>query len=442
MAVACKSNAKEQNLAPNLIETSYWLDDLALGPILPEQPLTSADVVIVGAGYTGLNAALETIRGGRSTLVLDAECPGWGCSTRNGGQISTSVKPTIEKLTKKFGPKHAREIRQEGENALNWIEDFITKEKIDCDFKRSGRIHLAHTPKHYEALTRQADILSKSEGIENFIVPKSEQRQELGSDSYFGGIVYPRHASLHPAKYHRGLLNAAHNAGAHITGNCAVQSIVRENGGFTLATTRGRVRAKDVIIATNGYTKGFSAWHQRRIIPIGSYLIATQPLPLEIIDRLFPTDRIASDTRKVIFYYRASPDRQRVLFGGRVSAQETNHETSGKKLYSAMCTIFPELQDYQITHSWSGQVGYSFDELAHTGIHDGVYYALGYCGSGVSMASYLGMRTGQKLIGKKDGRTAFDDLPFPTKPFYKGNPWFLPAMVAWHQWRDRIGFNA
>tara|TARA_R110002074_G_scaffold181636_3_gene346294 strand:+ start:728 stop:2050 length:1323 start_codon:yes stop_codon:yes gene_type:complete len=415
----------------------YWLDQVDDPPSMPSEPLKSADVVIVGSGYTGLNAAIETARGGRSTLVLDAAKPGFGCSTRNGGQISTSVKPTLEKLSAKFGADKARAVRQEGQNALTWIEERITNEGLNCDFARNGRYHAAHTPHHYENLARDAEKLARQEGVAVHTVPRQDQLSELGSNSYFGGVVFSQHASLHPAKYHRGLLRCAIDAGVHVTGNCAVTGIVRTSTGFTVLTEKGKIPAKDVIVATNGYTTGATPWFQRRIVPIGSNIIATEPLPMELMDRLFPTNRIASDTCKVVYYYRPSPDRTRVLFGGRVSAHEVGADAGGPKLRESMCRIFPELRDYGLTHSWSGTVAYTFDELAHTGVHDGVHYAMGYCGSGVSMASYLGMRAGQKVLGLQEGQTAFDGLNNPTRPMYYGKPWFLPAAVAWYRWKDR-----
>jgi glycine/D-amino acid oxidase-like deaminating enzyme len=159
------------------------------------------------------------------------------------------------------------------------------------------------------------------------------------------------------------------------------------------------------------------------------------------VDHLFPTDRVVSDTCRVIYYFRASPDRRRVLFGGRVSATETDPRVSGPRLHAAMTRRFPQLRETRVTHSWLGMVAYSFDTLAHCGVHDGVHYATSYCGSGVSMASYLGMRMGQRVLGLKEGRTAFDDLPFPTRPLYFGRPWFLPAVVAYYAWRDRREFS-
>ncbi|MGB7244348.1 MAG: FAD-binding oxidoreductase [Sulfitobacter sp.] len=417
---------------------SYWLDGLPAAPAMATELPRSVDVVIIGSGYTGLHAAIETTRGGCTTLVLDAQDPGWGCSTRNGGQISTSIKPSLERLTAKYGAARARAIRKEGESALDWIGHFIASEKLDCNFVRSGRFHAAHTPDHYDKIARDAETLSRTEGIEAFAVPRSEQRRELGSDAYHGGVVFARHASIDPAKYHRGLLSLALSAGAQVLGHCAVTKLGRDAQGFEVSTAKGVVRAREVIVATNGYTTGLTPWLQRRVIPIGSYIIATEPLPEDLVSTLFPTGRIASDTRKIVYYYRASPDGRRVLFGGRVSANETNTALSGPKLFTEMCQIFPQLATCGVTHSWMGRVAYTFDELAHTGVHDGVHYAMGYCGSGVSMASYLGKRLGQKVLGVAEGMTAFDDLPNPTRPFYNGNPWFLPATVAWYRRKDRI----
>jgi len=171
-----------------------------------------------------------------------------------------------------------------------------------------------------------------------------------------------------------------------------------------------------VIVATNGYSGRLLPWLSRRLIPIGSYVIATEPLTQATMDRLFPTDRLASDTCRVIYYYRPSPDRSRIVFGGRVSATETDPRISAPRLKAQLVRIFPELAGTGISHSWVGTVAYSFDHLAHCGVHDGIHYAASYCGSGVSMASYLGMRTGQKVLGSQAGRTAFDGLPFPTRP--------------------------
>lgn len=427
------------------LEQPYWQACSLSSPTLSNSLPNNVDVAVIGSGYTGLHTALQTARGGRSTVVLEAGNPGEGCSTRNGGQISTSIKPSINALAAKFGIEKAKAIRQEGETALQWIEDFVLTESIECDFLRNGRYHAAHTSSQFETIAKQADELRQNEGVEAYTVSKHEQRTELGSDVYHGGVVFPRHASLHPGKYHHGLLNTTLSAGAAVVPQCTALSIDRiaDSGDaqFNIKTSLGDLKARDVMIATNGYTGELTPWFQRRIIPIGSYIIATEPVDESLVDELFPTHRIASDTCRVVYYYRASPDRRRILFGGRVSANETDPSISGPRLHQQMCRIFPQLQETKISHSWAGTVGYTFDTLAHTGIHEGMYYAMGYCGSGVSMASYLGMRSGQKIINNAAGTTALDNLPFPSRPLYKGKPWFLPSIVSWYQWRDKREYS-
>jgi len=416
--------------------TPYWWERSPRPVLAPPQLPKQVDVAIVGSGYTGLNAALQTARGGRSTLVFDAEDAGWGCSSRNGGQISTSVKPSLGELTRRHGADKARAIHQDGHNALKWIGDFVAAEKIDCDFNVVGRFHAAHNEPAFRRLAAAAE--NEPVGFETgaWVVPRAEQRAELGTDAYFGGVVYPRHASLDPGRYHQGLFERTLEAGAIVAPHCPVLDIERISGGFRVATPNGIVTARDVVIATNGYTGKATPWQRRRVIPIGSYMIATEPLDPSLVDELFPKDRIVSDTRMVVYYYRLSPDRRRVLFGGRVSHGETDPRVSGPLLRAELVRLFPQLANVRVSHSWMGLVGYTFDTMAHAGQHDGMHYAMGYCGSGVSMASYLGMRAGQKVLGMADGRTGFDDIPFQTRPLYNGNPWFLAASVSYYRWRD------
>ena len=414
----------------------YWWDDVPR-PRLPDAPLPATiDVAVVGAGYTGLHAALQTVRGGRSTLVFDAEDAGWGCSSRNGGQISTSIKPDFELLARRHGKQRAFDILKEGQQSLAWIKQFVHAEGIDCDFGQVGRFHAAHNAAQYEALAARLASQPKGLEVDAFMVPREQQRAELGTDLYWGGAVYTQHCSVHPARYHQGLLERVLSAGGQVAARCPVQAIKPSGSQFLLSTPHGDVLARDVVIATNGYTGNLTPWMRRRVIPIGSYMIATEPLPEPLMDRLFPSNRIVSDTRKVVYYYRCSPDRQRVLFGGRVSHKETDPRISGPKLHADLVRLFPELRETRISHSWCGFVAYTFDELLHIGKHDGMHYAMGYCGSGVGTASYFGMRLGQQVLGLKEGRTALDGLAFQTRPLYTGNPWFLAPSVAYYRWRD------
>lgn len=414
----------------------YWWDEVPR-PEPAQAPLPAGvDVAVIGAGYTGLHAALQTARGGRSTLVLDAGDAGWGCSTRNGGQVSTSIKPSFELLASRHGSEKALDILREGQRSLAWVGDFIRGENIDCAYGQVGRFHAAHNPAQYEALAARLARQPKGLEVEAHMVPRAEQRAELGTDAYWGGAVYAQHCSVHPARYHQGLLERALAAGVQVAPRNPVTGIEKRGGHFLVTTPGGTVRARDVVVATNGYTGKVTPWLRRRVIPIGSYMIATEPLPEGLMDKLMPRNRIVSDTRKVVYYYRASPDRKRMLFGGRVSHQETDCRVSGPLLHADMVKIFPELAGVGISHSWSGLVAYTFDELMHVGLHDGLYYAMGYCGAGVGTSSYFGMRVGQQVLGLKEGRTALDGLAFQTRPFYTGNPWFLAASVRYYRWRD------
>jgi glycine/D-amino acid oxidase-like deaminating enzyme len=419
-------------------EQPYWWDRSA-PPIEQDIELPKkVDVLIIGSGYTGLHAAIQTARGSRSTLVIDAERAGWGCSTRNGGQVSTSIKPSFSELEKVHGKDMAFAIHAEGDKSLQFTGDFIAEEDIDCSYAEVGHFHAAHNAAQYEKLARAVE--QNVSGFENdtYIIPRSEQRSELGTDTYFGGAVFPKHASLDPAAYHKGLLGKALEAGATIISYCAAENINRDKSGFSVKTSKGIVQADKVIIATNGYTGSLTPNLQRRVIPIGSYVISTEPVGKDLMDQLMPKNRTVSDTRKVVYYYRPSPDRNRIIFGGRVSIGETNPRLSGPKLQGSLSQIFPELENTKISHSWMGYVAFTFDSLMHVGQEDGLYYAMGYCGSGIGMAGHLGMRVGQQVLGLKEGKTAFNEIKFQTRPLYTGKPWFLAPSLMYYRFMDSL----
>lgn len=423
----------------------YWWDDAPLvktaDTVLPE----NVDVLIVGAGYTGLHSALHTARAGLSTLVLDAEAPGYGCSTRNGGHISTSVKANYPALAKRYSEDIASELLQAGKDSLDYIKAFVADEQIDCDFYTSGRFHGAHTPQAFDRLVKELKTPNPVYDSEAYIVSPRDAINEVSSAYYHGGIVYPQFGAIHPAKYFTGVLECVKTAGGKVMGHCPVLSIepepnrTHQDSQFQVRTAQGVVRAKKVFIATNGYTGPLNPWQQRRVIPIGSYMIATEAMNPDTVKALFPTQRMVTDTRRLVVYYRASPDGTRVVFGGRVSLNETNPYVSGPKLLAEVVRIFPELKGIRISHSWFGKVAYTFDTLMHCGQENGVHYAMGYCGSGVGMASYLGMRLGRQLAETHTADVPFAKIPFPTRPFYQGNPWFLAPSVLWYQLRDRTG---
>ncbi len=406
------------------------------GAILPQ----NTQVLIIGAGYTGLHAAIQAARAGLSTTIIDAEDAGWGCSTRNGGQISTSIKPNFETLKKHHGEELAISLLKEGQASLEHVEAFVRDESIECDFKVVGRFHGAHTPKQYEQLARECDTHHPGFETGAWMVTRERQHSELGTDAYYGGMVFPHHASIDPGKYHAGLLKVARAEGVKIINRCAATAVAKTAHGFSINTVKGPISAEKVIIATNGYTGALTPRLQRRVIPIGSYVIATEEIQAETMDRLFPKNRILSDTRKLVYYYRPSPDRKRVIFGGRVSLWETDPRKSGPKLHAELINLFPELRHVRISHSWAGSVAFTFDTMAHCGEDNGLYYAMGYCGSGVGMAGYLGSRMGMAAAGLEQEPSCFTHLKFQTLPLYSGRPWFLAPSVAWYRLRDKLSF--
>jgi glycine/D-amino acid oxidase-like deaminating enzyme len=416
----------------------YWWDKTPRPdpgqPVLP----ASTDVVIIGSGYTGLCAAIETARAGRSTLVIDAGDAGWGGSSRNGGLASSLMKPEFERLSSRHGERAALNILSEGLASLQWTKDLVSSENLNCDFKVAGKYQAAHNPASFKKIVDKFENPPKGLAEPGYVLPRSEQHKIIGTEAYHGGVVFENQASLDPARYHQGLLDLALAAEVAIVPHCHASKFEKDGDRFLVSTSKGTIKARDVLVATNGYTDGISPWLRRRILPIGSYMIATEALPNALMDRLMPTDCTIGDSRKVIYYFRPSPDRTRILFGGRVTFGETDPVKSAPMLKRDLVRLFPELDEYKVSHTWNGFIGYTFDDHAHVGKHDGAYYAMGYCGSGICMSSYLGTRVAQQLLGKAEGRTAFDGLGFPTRPFYSGNPWFLAPSVALFRLRDRI----
>ncbi|MCK6452807.1 MAG: FAD-dependent oxidoreductase, partial [Alphaproteobacteria bacterium] len=221
-----------------------------------------------------------------------------------------------------------------------------------------------------------------------------------------------------------------------------VAAVERRAGGFDLRMPTGKVEAREVLVATNGYTDGAAPWLRRRLIPVASYIIATEPLPEETMRRLDPNGRMLSDTNRVLHYFRPSPDGTRILFGGRASFRSVTAREAAPILHRMMATIWPELASTRITHAWTGNVAFTFDFVPHIAEKDGVNYAAGCQGSGVAMASYLGYRAALKIAGRANRPSAFEGNDFPTMPFYGGNPWFLPLVGSAYRlrdWLDRRG---
>jgi glycine/D-amino acid oxidase-like deaminating enzyme len=331
---------------------------------------------------------------------------------------------------------------RDGVAMLDYIGRLIEDEKIECRFQRSGRFRAAMRPEHYEAMARDMEDLRHYAGVESFAVPCGEQHKEIGSDRFFGGSVLPGDCGLHPGLYHQELLARVAQAGGIVLGQTGAETIEADAGGFIVNTARGRLRARNVIVATNGYTKHLDGYFDKRIVPVGSALIATEQLPQALLDELLPTRRMYGNTNRVFFYFRAVPGENTLVWGGRTAHLGTA-DTPGTYAHLArdMLRTFPQLAPYAITHGWSGQIGYTFDELPHLGkTTAGIHYAMGYCGTGVSRSTWFGYKIALQLLGDKEGGTAFDDIAFPSHPFHAIAPAMVPVMTGWYGLRDTANF--
>jgi glycine/D-amino acid oxidase-like deaminating enzyme len=418
--------------------TPLWLQNAAMPPSTAAGLPSRVDVLIIGAGYTGLSAARETAAAGRSTLVLDAGPLGAGCSSRNGGQVAYSIKPSYAALTAKFGAKRAFGICREGLDAVAYLRSLATQD-FDCGWRPDGCFFGAHTAQHFASMVHDAQIQPPGLEQQISVVPKAEQHGEIDSDFYHGGCVYHDDASVDPTRLLLALHSRAIGSGAAVMDQCRVSALKRTRDGFEALTPRGSVHARQVLLATNGYSGSLSRWHQRRVIPIGSYQIATEPLGVERVRTLIPHGRNIVDSRRVVVYFRPSADGDRIVFGGRAALAEKDPLACVPRLRQMMQRIFPQLRSVRISHAWVGWVAYTFDTLPHLGQQDGLYYSMGYCGQGVPLAPYLGRRIGQQMLGLAEGRTALDGLEFPSRPYYHGRPWFLAPSVFAYRMIDAMG---
>ena len=417
----------------------YWWDSAP--PASPSMRDVSprCDVAVVGAGYTGLSAALTLARAGRHVQVLDRQRLGEGASTRNGGIASGNLQPSYTQIIRKLGEARATAIQREAKLAREDLIRFIRDEAVDCDFQPTGRFTGASRPADYERLAREADLLRKELGIEAHPVARAEQHHVLGTEFYHGGMVRHDIGGLHPAKLHRRMLELVETAGAVVHTETPVLGWTPREGGFAVETARGKVHVDHVLVATNGYTDGVDPWLRRRLVPVRSRIIVTEPLSGNLMSELMPKKVMCSETRRLHYYYRPSPDGTRILFGGRDGTIVGDPIGPTQHLRQALADIFPVLQGVAITHSWYGYVAMNRDMIPRIFSRDGIRYAAGYCGSGVVWARWAGQKAAWQILGDAQGRSALDFRPPPAVPLYYGTPWFLPATFAWLSMRDRLG---
>ena len=396
------------------------------------------DVAIVGSGVTGLNAARELARGGRSVAVLDAEELGFGGSSRNAGNLGRVLKFEFTAIRKKSGEKVALDYYNEMQSAYETLGQVIHDEGISCHYQKKGRLILSYSEKQQRLIEREAEEKRRALNEEYQVLSADEVRAEVGSNAFFGGICLPDSAGFHPGLYHLGLISAAERQGAQLHSHAKVTKISpREGAGFDLETERGKISARHVVVATNGYSvAGVPSYFKRRLIPFDAYMIAIR-VPEAELAKLLPKDRIYIDANHDLFFFRRAPDNQHLLFGGRTgSRRPADLREMGAKLYQDACSIIPSLAAHRVSRAWTGRCAGTFDLYPHIGEHDGIHYAAGYCFAGMPMGTYLGQKLAWGILGDERGRTIFRERSFPTVPGFNGSPWFVPLFMKYYNWLD------
>ena len=427
-------------------EKNYWMSTVEMPKPDPDQALPErVDVAVVGSGFTGLSAARTLARRGAKVVVLEAETIGWGASSRNGGMVLTGLKLGANKLISMYGRELTQRMYAASLASIDCVEQIISEENIACDFSRCGHLEVACKQKHFDDYARQAEVIAREFHHQVRIVPKSELASEIGSYLYYGGMVDDVSAGLNPARYVAGLAWAADRAGVEIFENVRVEQISREpregDPGWQVKTSKGSLWVHDVFVGTSGYTGRTTPALQKKIVPIGSYIITTAVLPETLAHELSPRNRMIFDSKNYLYYYRLTPDR-RMLFGGRAAFFPETRESirkSAEILRLGMIDVYPQLRDTKVDYVWGGTLDFAFDIMPHAGQIDGIYYAVGYAGHGVAMATYQGQKIAEMMAGDQV-ENPFVGIPFPGAPLglYNGNPWFLPLAGAWYKFLDWV----
>jgi glycine/D-amino acid oxidase-like deaminating enzyme len=418
---------------------SYWLDTAPLFRDGQQGPVEGgADVVVIGGGFTGLSAALELGKRGIPVTVLEAGRVAGEASGRNGGQCNTGLAHDYAALAERIGADNARDFYRAYESAVATVASIVSEEQIDCDFFRGGKIKLAAKPQHFDKLARTYESLLRNVDSDVELIPPERIREEVGSDGFYGGLVQRNGAQMHMGKFGVGLAQAAARHGARIFEHTPVTGLKRLDGErYDVVTERGTIRAGRVLVATGASQIGPLQWFRRRIAPVGSFIVVTEPLSTAQLDELLPKRRAYVTTRNIGNYFRATADN-RLLFGGRARFAMSNprsDEKSGRILRAGLASYFPELADVRLDYCWGGLVDMTADRLPRAGQHEGLFYSIGYSGHGVQMSVHMGRVMADVMFGAAT-RNPWRKLEWPAIPGHFGHAWFLPLVGAYYRLQD------
>ncbi len=419
---------------------SYWHDTAPVFAGATQGPVEGHyDVAIIGGGFTGLAAARQLAKAGVKVVVLEAERVGWGASGRNGGHLNNGLAHSYLAAKAELGIERAVSLYKALDASIDTIEAIIAEEGIDCNFRRAGKLKLASKPQHFDAIARNFESVHREVDPDTALLSANDLKSEVGSP-FHGAMLSKKSAMMHMGRYVAGLATAAARHGAVIFEQAAVTAHKNGNGRHSLATARGTVSADHVLVATGAYTPPVFGYFRRRIVSVGSFLIATRPLTDAEIAITMPGNRTCVTSMNIGNYFRLSPDN-RLIFGGRARFSATSDQSSDAKsgdiLRTSLLGIFPQLSMVEIDYCWGGLVDMTKDRYPRAGYVDGVWYAMGYSGHGAQLSTHLGMIIADAILGKAD-RNPLKGLDWPAVPGHFGKPWFLPLVGLYYKTLDRF----
>jgi glycine/D-amino acid oxidase-like deaminating enzyme len=403
------------------------------------EPGRQVDVAIVGGGFTGLSAALAAATRGASVALCEARTLGWGASGRNGGQVIPGLKLDPSEMRATYGQATGDRLVKAVGGAADAVFDLIKRHGIDCEPERAGWIQAAHAETALGRVQKRGDEWA-AEGAPVERIDGPTLKRLTGTNAYLGGWIDRRAGTLQPLSYTRGLARAAQRAGAKLYEGVRVNALTRDGNIWRLATSASEIRTRSVIVGQDGYADGLIPDLAESLICVQSAQVATEPLPEDLRMTIMPGGICASETRRLAFYFRQSPDG-RLLFGGRGAIGDAENPAFHSALVAAMHRTFPATKGLRIDHRWSGQVALTLDGLPH--IHEpqpGLLIGLGYNGRGVAMATVMGQWLAAKALNG-------EAPPLPITPlqpilWHRLRRPAIQLGIAWAWFRDRMGFAA